>query len=76
MPTLIELDRGEVLVAFMGGSVEGKADTACYTARLHADEEMWAPPQVAVAAKMGTPCWNPVAGPYTSPLLWDELGGM
>ena len=60
MPSIIELDRGEMLVSFMGGMSEGKADTACYTARLYADEDTWAPPKVAVAAKFGVPCWNPV----------------
>mmetsp|Transcript_7551 Transcript_7551/g.11842 ORF Transcript_7551/g.11842 Transcript_7551/m.11842 type:complete len:119 (-) Transcript_7551:256-612(-) len=60
MPSIIELDRGELLVAFMGGVTEGKADTGCYTSRLYADENTWAIPKVAVAAKLDVPCWNPV----------------
>lgn len=60
MPSIIELDRGEMLVTFMGGISAGKLDTACYTSRLYADDDTWATPKVAVAAKSGIPCWNPV----------------
>ena len=59
-PSIIELEKGEVLVAFMGGFSDGKADTACYTARFNPDDQEWEPPKVAVAATYGVPCWNPV----------------
>ena len=41
----------------------------CYTSRLYADEGAWAAPKVAVAARNGVPCWNPVL------LKLPEVGG-
>jgi len=55
--TLVELNNGDVLAAWFGGTREGAPDVAIYGARLHSGA--WSAPfELARADKIA--CWNPV----------------
>jgi predicted neuraminidase len=65
--TLVELQNGEILMAWFGGSMEGETDTAIYGSRLQAG--LWSKP-VVIARASGTAVWNPVLFHTKDGRLW------
>jgi len=65
--TLVELNDGDILVAWFGGTKEGAPDVAIYAARLH--DRVWSVPfELARADKVA--CWNPVLFHTKNGRLW------
>jgi predicted neuraminidase len=57
--TLVEIEGGEILAAWFGGTEEGARDVAIWASRRAAGAGAWSPP-LKVAEEEGVPCWNPV----------------
>jgi predicted neuraminidase len=78
--TVLEVEAGNFLAAWFGGTAEGKKDVKIWLSR--SDGKKWSKPEIA-AQEPGFPCWNPVlfrsraktvflfyrAGP--SPMTWS-----
>jgi predicted neuraminidase len=65
--TIVELNNGDLLAAWFGGTAEGKADVAIWSARRIAG--VWSAP-VELAREDGVPCWNPVLFHTAGGRLW------
>jgi len=65
--TLVELNNGDVLVAYFTGTKEGDKDVKIFGARLHAGA--WSEP-FELARTEGVPCWNPVLFHTNDGKLW------
>jgi predicted neuraminidase len=65
--TLVELNNGDVMAAWFGGTREGAPDVAIYGARFHSGQ--WSAP-TELARVAGLPCWNPVLFHTLDGRLW------
>ncbi len=65
--TVVELQGGDVMVAWFAGTREGASDVAIYGARLHAG--VWSVP-IELARAHGVACWNPVLFHTRDGRLW------
>jgi len=71
--TLVEVDNGEILAAWFGGTREGSNDVGIWLSRR--GEEGWSVPE-EVAREEEVPCWNPVLfrGPDGQVWLFYKVG--
>ena len=65
--TIVEVDKGEYLAAWFGGTAEGKPDVAIWAARR--TDKGWTKPE-EMARETGVPCWNPVLFHAKTGRLW------
>lgn len=66
--TLVELQNGDVIAAWFGGTREGANDVAIWSAR-RTGPNTWSSP-VELVREPGVPCWNPVLFKTRDGRLW------
>jgi predicted neuraminidase len=65
--TVVEVNKGEYLAAWFGGTAEGNPDVAIWASRRTSSG--WSKPE-ELAREVGVPCWNPVFFHTKSGRLW------
>jgi len=65
--TIVEINKGEYLAAWFGGTAEGNPDVAIWSSRR--TNAGWSKPE-EMAREIGVPCWNPVFFHSKGGRLW------